>query len=241
MELRKKPTVDLERYRSLFLSMGLAMSLFLVWITFEWKFYDDLSVIELNGDLDDDFKIEQLEIPTTVQPPPPPPKTILEQPEIIEVQNEEEILEDIEINLDIEISETSVPQSSVFGDNGEDAAFVPTTPPPPQEEAEEIFLIVEEQPAPVGGYEAFYEFVSANIEYPKVAREMEVSGRVFLQFIVDKTGKIDQIEVVKGIGFGCDEEARRVLEMAPNWKPGKQRGRPVNVKMTVPILFKLVL
>jgi len=86
---------------------------------------------------------------------------------------------------------------------------------------------------------AFYEYVSKNLKYPSQARRMGVEGKVFVQFVVDKDGSISQVQSIKGIGAGCDEEAVRVLQNAPKWKPGKQRGRPVRVRMVLPITFKL--
>ncbi|NJO03381.1 MAG: TonB family protein [Bacteroidia bacterium] len=235
MILRKNPRVDLDRYRGVFLTLGLIMSLSLVLIAFEWKFYDELATVNLAQDANFE-EIDELEIPNTEQPPPPP-KTILEQPEIVEVKNEEEIIQDLEINLDVELNEHVAPTRSVFSNDG---AAVQAPPPPPEEKEDEIFLVVEEKPEPNGGYEAFYKFIGENLKYPSAATRMGIEGRVFLQFVVDKEGRIKDVQVVKGIGSGCDEEAARVLSIAPNWKPGKQRGRPVHVKMTLPIIFKLV-
>lgn len=237
MVTRKKPQADLERYRSVFLATGLLISLAIVITAFEWRFYDDLEVLKLNGDDNAALVMEEIDVPATIQPPPP--KTFLEQPEIIEVKNEEEIVQDIEVNLDVEVSDYNVPRQSVIVDNG--GAEAP--PPPPlkiQDDEEEVFLLVEEAPAPEGGMDAFYQYVSQNLEYPRAARQMNVTGRVFIQFVVDKTGNLTEMQVVKGIGFGCDEEALRVLQKAPKWKPGKQRGRPVRVKMTIPIFFKII-
>ena len=240
MEVRKNPHIDLEHYQSVFFGIGLTLSLLIIISVFELKFYDNLETIELVG-TSDALVVEQIEIPNTEQPPPPPPpKTILEQPEIIEVKNEEEIRQDIEINLDVEISEESVAQTSIFGEGS--AETPPPVPPPPPvvEKEEEIFIAVEERPEPVGGFEAFYAFVGEKTQYPKAAQINNIEGRVFVQFIVDKDGSLTDLIVVKGVGFGLDEEALRVLSMAPKWTPGKQRGRPVKVKMTMPLLFKIV-
>ncbi|MEQ9285717.1 MAG: M56 family metallopeptidase [Cyclobacteriaceae bacterium] len=106
-------------------------------------------------------------------------------------------------------------------------------------EGEEVFDIVEEQPAPVGGMKEFYSYVAHNLRYPTTARQKGIEGRVFIQFVVDSEGNLTKIKTVKGVGAGCDEEAVRVLEGAPNWKPGKQRGRAVNVRMILPITFKI--
>ena len=108
-----------------------------------------------------------------------------------------------------------------------------------EEEVEEIFTIVEDQPTPDGGMAAFYQFVQKNLKYPAQARRMGIEGKVFVQFVVDKNGTLTEVQAVKGIGAGCDEEAVRVIEGAPKWKPGKQRGRSVKVRMILPITFKL--
>jgi protein TonB len=84
---------------------------------------------------------------------------------------------------------------------------------------------------------AFYKYLSENLKYPQKALQHSIGGKVFLQATISKTGEISNIIVVKGIGYGCDEEAVRVLKSAPKWIPGKQRGRPVNVRMVVPITF----
>lgn len=110
----------------------------------------------------------------------------------------------------------------------------------PEEKVDEIFTIVEEQPSPDGGIKSFYEFVSKNLNYPAQARRMGMEGRVFVEFVVEKDGSLTDIKVVKGIGAGCNEEAVRVLSLAPNWNPGKQRGREVRVRMIMPIMFKLL-
>jgi protein TonB len=223
MEEKKKPEADLTKKSGLFLSIGLVISLSLVIMAFEWRFYDDGSLVDL-GRVDDNFE-DMLEIPPTEQPPPPPP--VIQQPEIIEIPDEEEIEQEIEVNLDVEITQETVVESLVF----EEA--------PAEEVAEEIFSIVEDQPTPQGGIEAFYKYVGKNINYPAQARRMGVEGKVYVQFVVDKDGSLNEVQAIKGIGAGCDEEAVRVVKAAPKWKPGKQRGRAVKVRMVIPITFKL--
>jgi protein TonB len=166
-----------------------------------------------------------MDIPQTQQPPPPPPKKV--QPEIIEVPDEEEIEEEIEIDLDVEMTEETVIEEVVF----EEA--------PEEEVVDEIFTIVEDQPTPNGGMSAFYQFVQKKLKYPAQARRMGIEGKVFVQFVVDKDGSLTEVQAVKGIGAGCDEEAERVIKSAPKWNPGKQRGRAVKVRMILPITFKL--
>jgi len=77
------------------------------------------------------------------------------------------------------------------------------------------------------------------MRYPVQARRMGIEGRVFVQFVVQKDGSLQEIQVIKGIGAGCDEEAVRVIKKSKNWKPGKQRGRAVKVRMIIPIVFRL--
>jgi len=223
MEAKKNPKADLNKKTGLFLNIGLVISLLVVIMAFEWKFYDEGALMDL-GQVTDEFE-DVMEIPPTEQPPPPPPK--IQQPEIIEVPDEEEIEQEIEVDLDVEITEETVVEDIVFDE------------PVEEEVAEEIFTIVEDQPAPKGGMAAFYEYVGKQLKYPAQARRMGIEGRVFVEFVVDKDGSITDVKAIKGIGAGCDEEAIRVIQAAPKWNPGKQRGRPVKVRMILPITFKL--
>ncbi len=223
MELKKNPKVDLARKSGMLMNLGLTLSLLITIVAFEWRTYDDQGLLDL-GQVEDDFE-DIMEIPPTEQPPPPPPKVQI--PEIIEVPDEEEIEEEIEVELDVEVTEETVVEEIVF----EEA--------PEEEEVEEVFTIVEDQPEFPGGMPAFYKFVGDNMKYPAQARRMGIEGRVFVQFVVDKDGTVTEVTSVKGIGAGCDEEAERVLRMSPKFKPGKQRGRAVKVRMVLPIIFKL--
>lgn len=222
MEPKKNPRIDLSRKSGMFLNIGMAVSLFIVVVAFEWRSYDAAAIMDL-GNVDDDFE-DILEIPPTEQPPPPPPK--IQQIEIVEVPDEEEIEEDIEVELDVEVTEETVVEEIVF----EEA--------PEAERVDEIFTIVEESASFPGGISAFYEYLKNELQYPRQAQRMGIEGRVFVQFVVEKDGRLTDIQVVKGIGAGCDEEAVRVLKNSPKWKPGKQRGKPVRQKMIQNILFK---
>jgi TonB family protein len=125
--------------------------------------------------------------------------------------------------------------------------FLP--PPPPSEEkasvtvterpADEVFIGVEKHPEFVGGEAAMRHYLGQNVVYPEPATRANVSGRVTLQFIVEKDGSIGTVKVLKGIGFGCDEEAVRVIKSMPNWNPGTQNGKPVRVYFTIPVIFSL--
>ena len=105
---------------------------------------------------------------------------------------------------------------------------------------ETIYSFVELNPEWKDGQEALYGYLSTNIHYPKEALQKCVSGKVYLQFIVEKDGSINQdVKIIRGIGNGCDEEALRVVKNMPAWNPGKQNGKPVRVYFTLPIKFEI--
>ncbi|MCG8477346.1 MAG: energy transducer TonB [Cytophagales bacterium] len=225
MESKKNPNVDLTAKRPLFLNLGLVLSLSLMIGAFSFGLRGERDLSQLAVDVEQFDDIE--DVVNTSQPPPPPPK-VIQQPQIVEVPDEEEIEEEIEVNLDMEVTEETEVEEAVFEEEE------------PEEEAEEIFTIVEEQPSfGKRGIAGFYKFVKKKLKYPAQARRMGIQGRVILQFVVDEQGSISDINVLKGIGAGCDEEAIRVMKLSPKWKPGKQRGRPVKVRMVMPIVFKL--
>jgi protein TonB len=101
------------------------------------------------------------------------------------------------------------------------------------------FLIVEEMPEFPGGDEGRLKFLSANIKYPQIAKETGIQGPVYVSFVVDETGKVVDVAVLRGIGAGCDEEAARVVESMPRWKPGRQSGQEVRVKFSMALNFRL--
>ena len=219
---KKSPEADVTRKSGLYLNIGLVVSLLVVIIAFEWRFYDDGALADL-GQVSDDFE-EILDIPVTEQPPPPPPK--IQQPEIIEVPDEEEI-EEIEVNLDVEITEEKAIEAIVFEE------------PVEEEVVDEVFTIVEQQPEFPGGRDAIYQYIQKKFRYPSQARRMGIEGRVSVQFVVDKSGNITEVQAVKGVGAGCDKEAVRIIKSMPKWKAGKHRGKAVKVRMILHIAFIL--
>lgn len=103
----------------------------------------------------------------------------------------------------------------------------------------EIFTIVEEMPTFPGGEQALLEYMAKNTKYPPLARENGLQGIVVVTFVVDERGRIKDAQVLRGIGGGCDEEAMRVVQSMPHWKPGKQRGMAVRVQYNLPFRFTL--
>jgi protein TonB len=225
MEAKKTPKADLTRKSGMFLNLGLAFAVFVTLVAFEYKSSDDGSIKDL-GQVSDNFE-DILDIPITEQPPPPPPPPI-EQPIIQEIPDEVKIEDKIEVNFDVDVKETTVIKEVVIAD-------VPVI----VEKVDEIFDVVETQPSPPGGMSAWNKYLSDNLKYPTQARRMGVEGSVIVVFVVNTDGSIQDVEVLRGIGGGCDEEALRVVSGAPKWTPGKQRGRPVRVRMRLPIKFKL--
>jgi len=222
MEIKKSNKADLSKKRGLYFNLGLVVTMAIVVFAFEHKSYESGDLIAF-GPISDDFE-DLLDIPPTEQPPPPPPK--IQQPEIIEVPDEEDIEEEIEVDLDVEITEEEVIEEIDFEE-------------PEEEVADEIFLILEESAAPKGGYSTFYKFVKKKMRYPPQARRMRIEGRVFVEFVVNEDGSLVDVKAIKGIGVGCDEEAVRVVKSHPNWNPGKQRGVPARQRMVIALVFKL--
>jgi protein TonB len=213
--LKKNPKVDLKRkYRRLF-ETSLIIALAVLIIAFKYFPEFEKETLALDGP-QELVQVEDVEATKQEAAPPPPPKP----PIPIEAPSDE-VLEDIEISdteLDIE---------------AEVAA-----PPPPVEEEEEaepvFFVAVEQQPEPIGGLEG----IQKRIVYPEIAKRAGVQGRVFVKAFVDENGNVVKVELLKGIGAGCDEAA---MEAVKNTKftPGRQRGKSVKVQVSIPIVFRL--
>jgi protein TonB len=221
MELKKSPEADLENKRGNFLVLGYVAALALMLIAFEWTSFDK-RVVDL-GDLELDLMEDEI-IPISIQQPPPPPPPPAPATQIEIVDDEEDIEEDLEI-FDLEIDESSVVE---FVEMPEETA-----------EEEEVFTVVEDPPTFPGGDAALFKYLGENIKYPAMAKDAGVSGVVFVTFKVGKDGGVSDVNVLRGIGAGCDEEAIRVVKSMPKWNPGKQRGKEVIVQFNLPIRFTL--
>jgi protein TonB len=225
LEIKKNPNVDLNKKRGFIFSISMVITLSMVLFAFEWKQYDN-SLVELTSRQTNVFE-PMIDVPSTEIPPPP--EIIVQQPQLIAVPDEEEIEEEIKFIFDVEVTEDTKVEE-----------YKPIEIPKIEEEdVDQIFVVVEENAQPKGGISEFYRFVSTNIKYPAQARRLLVEGRVYVEFIVGKDGKIFNAAAIKGIGAGCDEEAVRIIMSAPPWNPGKQRGKPVRQRMVLPITFKL--
>jgi periplasmic protein TonB len=227
MEPKKTQKADLAGKSFLFFNVGLVISLGITLGAFNYKVYDDTSATDLSSN---NVSQEELMEPPVTQQLPPPPVLQLEQPQIVEVPNEKKIEEDIKINMDIETHLDQVMKEVVAP-----IAVVEEE----KEDPHQIFIVVEETAVPIGGLSAFYEYVLEKMKYPAQARRMDIEGKVFVEFVVEKDGSLTDIKTIKGIGAGCDEEAVRVIASAPKWKAAKQRGKAVRQRMVLPITFKM--
>ena len=227
MELKKSPKADLEGKKSTWLLIGYVLILAVVFVAFEWS-ERDKQILVAQGPVE--IKFEEDMVPITQQeqkPTPPPPQA----------PSAEEVLKIVENDANIE--ETEVATSE---DKGEAVQVVSTGPAVVVEEVveeEQIFQVVEEMPSFPGGDAECMRFLNKNIKYPTIAQENGIQGRVILQFVVNKDGSIVDVVVARSVDPYLDKEAVRVVNMMPKWKPGKQRGKPVRVKFTLPVTFRL--
>ncbi|MBN8653376.1 MAG: TonB family protein [Cytophagales bacterium] len=226
MEAKKNPNKDVHRQSGKFFLIGLTLSVAMAITAFEWRSEKKVYVIDSPDEpiYDGAFIIKSE--PISVDQPNKPKEL---KPQVIKPL----------VNL---VATTELIEES----NEEVVAIEPTDFTPIRfdstvnviEPPEPIFLAPEVKPEPVGGFEGFYKFVGKNLKYPKRAQYTHTQGKVYVEFIVDKNGIVSDLKVVKGIGSGCDEEAMRVLALT-KWQPGRQRGKPVNVRMTMPLNFVL--
>ena len=230
MEIKKSPKADLERGKGLSLLLGLVVGLSVMFVGFEWS-TRDVMVVQESEQVADVIAEEEVEItrPENTPPPPPPPAA----PVVTEVLN---VVED-----DVELEQQDILTSE---DTQMDAQTVTYTPPPAVEEEEEeaaqqIFTVVEEMPKFPGGDAELLKFISKSIRYPVIAQENGIQGRVICSFVVNRDGSIVDAQVLRGVDPSLDKEELRVINSMPKWSPGKQRGKPVRVKYTVPITFRL--
>ena len=228
MELKKNPKADLEKRRGLYLEIGLVVILVASLVAFNVKSYDQEQVEVVQRTAMDE--VEDIVIQTQQEelPPPPPP----EAPEVVTELN---IIED-DAKSDNEIGIVNAEVT----DKTENIEITPVVVEQEEEEDEQvIFQIVENDPEFPGGLEAMYKFLAQNIKYPQLARENNITGKVYVTFVVEKDGSVSNARVLRDIGGGCGAEAIRVVKSMPKWTPGKQRGKAVRVQYHLPVNFNL--
>jgi periplasmic protein TonB len=243
-ELRTKYSQNLNR--ALLIGVGCFLLMLLTNFLFaREKEKDTLTITEYNPiDLPDEV-LPPIEKPKVVEPPKP----------IEQVKTVAFLIPEVVVDTD---KETPPPrpedmENAVISNKTQDGIEtdeIAANPPTEVKAAEKAivelpeednapFLTVEVQPSFMGGNSEMYKFLGKNLKYPTAAQRANIQGKVFLSFIVEKDGSITDIETMKGIGFGCDEEAMRVVKLMPKWIAGKQNGRNVRVKFTIPVFFRL--
>jgi protein TonB len=227
MELKKAPKADMESKKNVFFMIGLVLSLGIILLAFEWTAKPSKadSLGSINA-----LDVEEEIIPITREqeikppPPPPPPKVV----EILNIVDDDVDIED-ELHIDTEADDRTL------------ITVAPVISAKPEEEEEEaqVFFIVEDMPEFPGGEMALRTYIANAIKYPVIAQENGIQGKVYVTFVVGKDGSVSNASIARGVDPSIDKEALRVVNTLPKWKPGKQRGKPVNVSYTVPINFVL--
>ena len=228
MEIKKSEKANLENKKLLFLEIGLVVSLAITLLAFEWTSTEtNVSTLEAEAEI----VLEEEIIPITQDTPPPPPAA----PKIPVLSDQIDIVDDeIEVNDDMFMN---LEDDSSLGVEIMD--YVEVEEEVVEEEAIP-FQLVEEKPSFQGGdANQFSKWVNSRLEYPEIAKENGVQGRVTLQFTVEKDGTVTKVRVLRGVDPSLDKEAVRVVSMSPKWKPGKQRDRAVPVTYTFPVIFQL--
>ncbi|MCQ2343771.1 MAG: energy transducer TonB [Paludibacteraceae bacterium] len=229
MELKKSKSANLEDKRLTYVLIGLVMSLSLIYFAFEWT-ESEIVVAEITDILTNEFE-EELDIEQTMQeetPPPPEPEEI-----------PEEVIEEITVVDDNKKVDATNFSSEDNQKVAQQIVQQPTIVEAEEEEEDKIFQVVEEQPSFPGGTEAMMKYFQSNIRYPVMAQEMGIQGKVICQFTVRKDGTVGDVVVLRSADKSLDAEAIRLVSKMPKWKPGKQRGKAVHCKFTVPVVFKL--
>lgn len=227
MEIKKAPTADLEGKKTTGLLVGYVFVLAIMFVAFEWTKVEKEETGEILEAPMVTFEEEIIPITLQEKPVAPAPAEAKQVAEIIE------IVED-----DAQIEETIIASTDDTGPQIEIKDIENVVVEAPQQE-EEIFVAVEKMPEFPGGMAELMKWLNKNLKYPAIAQENGIQGRVAVQFVVNKDGSIVDPQVVKSVDPYLDKEALRVVKAMPRWSPGEQRGKPVRVKYTLPVMFRL--
>ncbi|MDR8392079.1 energy transducer TonB [Aliifodinibius sp. S!AR15-10] len=212
---RKNPEADLRKYYQVFLQGSLVVVLLVFFAATKIDFRGEKENLDLTTE-QEVVKMEEIVQTKHIEKPPPPPRP----PVPVEVPNDE-IVEDQVLDINAELQLDSKLE-------------MPAPPSESTEEEEDFFVVVEQMPELKGGLASIQKCVN----YPKTAQRAGIEGRVIVQFIVNENGTVDDPQIVRGIGAGADEEAIRCVKNA-EFVPGQQRGNPVRVQFSVPVIYNL--
>lgn len=229
MEIKKTPKADLENRRTLYTEIGLVVALLVVWGAFSYSTKE-----KAVASLGEDTQVVEVEdmVPITQETPPPPPET----PKIPVLSDQIDIVED-----DIKVDDNFMSLEDDANLGVEIMDYVEEVKEEVVEEEAIPFQLVEEKPSFNGGdANEFSKWVNSKLQYPEIAKENGVQGRVTLQFTVNPDGSVSNVKVLRGVDSSLDKEAVRVVTMSPKWtSPGKIDGKPVKVTYSFPVIFQL--
>ncbi len=226
MEIKKSPNANLENKKVLYLLTGIVVALSFIFIALEWTEHE-VTKYDVE-DVEEAFE-EELDVIQTAEelPPPPPPPPA---PEVIETLN---VVEDTEETESVDLSSEDIETDTIV-------IAPPIEAPAEEEEDNTIFMVVEQAPEFPGGMQKLMRYLGENVKYPVIAQENGIQGRAICQFVVNRDGSIVDVVVVRSAGdASLDKEAIRLIKTMPKWTPGKQRGKAVRVKFTLPVNFRL--
>ncbi|MCC6839797.1 MAG: TonB family protein [Flavobacteriales bacterium] len=193
---------------------------------------EKVQIVEVN--LDNFIEENKPEEPP---PPPeviPPPQPQIETVQFVAVEASDEPVEEPPPTQE-DLSETT---ASTTTQEGQKIDAPPPPPPPVEEEAFDL-AAVQEQPEFPGGMAKMYQYLQNNTKYPDMEFDAGIQGKVFVEFVVERDGDISDVKVRRGVSPGLDKEAVRAVKSMPKWSPGKMNGKPVKVRFTIPVDFKL--
>lgn len=230
MEVKKSPKANLENNKQLYFLMGLVVAFSVVFTAFELgqkeiKF-QDISSSQIMEEVEN-IDITPPDDNFTPPPPPPPAPAIVEEINIVE--------------NDVNVQQVEV-ISTDDNENKQQAIFAPPSAGTGRAEAvqdDQIFDYLEEMPEFPGGDGEMMKFLQKNVNYPTIASENGIQGRVMVGFVVEKDGSVSDVKVLRGVDPSLDKEAMRVVKSMPKWKPGMQTGKPVRCRFTIPVNFRL--
>ena len=232
MEPKKNPKYDIHRSRGVIFNVSLAISLLLVITAFKWNVETRERKV-----LTPITKSESVEM--TIVPVVPETKKELPAPTPLKPTDIRPQLESINIKPVNDSKTIEEPTPGLFDQYKNPMVEFPIGGiEAPPEDPQAVYDFVEKMPEPAGGWQGFFKTLQKNMKYPRHAERAGATGKVFVGFTVNEKGDIQDLRIIKGIGYGCDDEALRVIALT-KWNPGKQRGRPVKVRMVQPVVFSL--
>jgi protein TonB len=227
MESKKSDKANLENKKSIFLQIGIMVAILVSLVAFEWttgergpSAFDGMS----------EEAIEEEQIPVTEETPPeevPPPEvTVTDLFEIVE--------DDVVIDSQVKFEDDETSEDKVV------EIYAPVINMEAEQTEDEIFVIVEDMPTFKGGdINKFRDWVQKRVRYPELAAENGIQGRVFITFVVETNGTVSGVTITRSVDQLLDDAAKEAVAASPKWEPGMQRGRPVRVRYSIPIIFQL--